>query len=541
MSFKTEPGIYQEARENLKKIREIFGENREKLKENKLAKMLCKSSECAEAENLGIKFADEEFRNPVWIAASPITGAKKTKTLEEKIKFLWELGAGAIVLKSAYLEEEKKEFRMITRDIKAEMKTRVWREEKPGDRVTLFNTGRTLAETVLPHEIPEVVSGLKKIDVIPSIGSHGYNRKTWKKLFERLKEGPKLIEVNARHPIRRMIEESRVPSTTQEQLKRLNEYLKDADEYFSSSIPSSFYGFWSKFREWTRDIHRIGSRNGKKIIIKLPYRSDLNMLAWICESVEKEFESKFGIRALTLINTIKTPYWDYKDYDYPKIPMASGDALTDLRDRSLFYISKVTDLDISASGGIFSAEDILKCARMGASSVQLCTSVLYNGFYEIPRRLVELHEKLGGIIYYQGLRNGKSLIEKSRRTRKPLLANREVAEIDQNACKKCGKCFKTAYCDAIANRFQDLENLRNQLEGSNKTDLYDTPPDIIPDRCSGCGLCVLKCPKDAIKLELKSSKKYECPICGNEELIEYGTVEKIIYGCEKCGGIFKIE
>jgi len=142
-------------------------------------------------------------------------------------------------------------------------------------------------------------------------------------------------------------------------------------------------------------------------------------------------------------------------------------------------ISPAVDIEIGASGGASSAQDVVKYLLCGARTVQACTVVIVSGYRairDLVRGLEEFMNKKGysAIEDFRGAVCSKILkydeVDRSDRVR---------AEIIEPRCKGCGECFNVCIYGAI-----DKEKK-----------LYS-----VNDRCVGCGLCAELCPVGAIKM-----------------------------------------
>ena len=145
-----------------------------------------------------------------------------------------------------------------------------------------------------------------------------------------------------------------------------------------------------------------------------------------------------------------------------------------------WLVSTTPDLKIpvSASGGIWSGQDVAKVILAGATTAQMCTAIVVGGYGRISSALRELTELLeergyGDLSGIRGRACGKVLttdqIDRKRRF---------VAKIDPAACTSCGLCGKVCIYDAVV----DENGFR------------------IKASCQGCGLCAELCPAEAISL-----------------------------------------
>lgn len=142
---------------------------------------------------------------------------------------------------------------------------------------------------------------------------------------------------------------------------------------------------------------------------------------------------------------------------------------------------------ISGCGGIRNWQDAAEFMLSGASSLQLCTEVMFRG-YDIIKPLCE------GLSDYLDRHNYDSVqaltgLALNKITNFGSLNNKikYCAEIDQNTCTKCGNCFVSCRDGA----YQAIDNVNNNYS-------------INKDKCIGCGLCLSVCPADAVSLYNKN-------------------------------------
>lgn len=138
---------------------------------------------------------------------------------------------------------------------------------------------------------------------------------------------------------------------------------------------------------------------------------------------------------------------------------------------------------ISATGGVSTGEDVIKCLLAGAHSVQIASIVYLKGFEWVPGMLneIEMYMEKKEIVSLQDIigvaaNNMKTMAEYDRSTR-------YRASIDKSACVNCGNCINSCIYDALLRRPQHPE-----IDGS---------------RCDGCGLCASLCETGAIKMQVK--------------------------------------
>lgn len=514
------------------------------------------------------KFGGKDFFNPLFLAATPVTAVSGydvnsdltlSKIYLNKLLNLYETGTiGGIILKTVYLDEinidTKKNPINLAEKIKSPLTirelsmTRAFTAENDEEIKEIYNTGKTARENIMPNELSKfldkILLGLKdgvngKIEgytfstdefldsIILSIGSHKDSPEVWDELFRILfgERGEKnkrfnFIEVNVRHVMRRISKDC----SKKEGINELKPYVFGVDEYFISPDLSNYTGFWKRFEEWVEHIQLLGQKYEKYLMLKLPYRSDLNMLVYIIrKSVHKlnlinKYDNikRYGITSISAINTIKSPYpiddliQNGVKPDLHKLPQISGVGLSRLRDITLYTLKNICGeysknldsdgLDISASGGIMTEADIDQCIALGAKTVQLSTLYLTKGKVSWkPKKQTEGRESH---FYVNSMKIG-------------MIPRRKVKFYPER-CSGCGKCTDTYYCDAIVNKFN-----KGQIEGNY---LVQNSPIIYDKFCTGCGLCTSVCKHNALVIEYENAldsslpeytKLSKCPVCGN--------------------------
>jgi len=163
----------------------------------------------------------------------------------------------------------------------------------------------------------------------------------------------------------------------------------------------------------------------------------------------------------------------------------SGPAIKPIALRCVAQAAKSTKLPISGVGGISTWEDAVEFFMVGASTVQLCTAVMFKG-YRIIDRLK------GGVSDYlmdKGFDSIKDIIgrvlPKLTSIEKLDFTYRVIPQVDKSKCIKCGLCClacRDAGYDAIE---LDEEKL----------------PIVNREKCGSCGLCAQVCPAGAIFLK----------------------------------------
>ncbi|MFW6284831.1 MAG: 4Fe-4S binding protein, partial [Bacillota bacterium] len=132
------------------------------------------------------------------------------------------------------------------------------------------------------------------------------------------------------------------------------------------------------------------------------------------------------------------------------------------------------DLTVIGVGGIASADDIIEFLLAGASAVQMLSTALIKG--------KQMYEKIINDLPAALEKHGFESVEAVTQT--PLKNTTdyvfELPKLKEEQCIECMLCEKV--CPYFAIEFKDRIT-------------FD------PDLCTGCGLCVSKCPTDAIVMD----------------------------------------
>ncbi len=437
-------------------------------------------------------FLGKEFESPFFIAASPVasttcidpvSGTFDLDQLEKKITFLLNrklFNIGAVILKTVYYPDEEKT---------GQPNTRVWKRDE-----NLFNTGHTPREMLSVDELkrflqkPAINSESNRI--IISLGIKSCNISYWNDLFSKLFDNSgldkyKVIEINARHTLR--------------EINMLYLGNREIDEYV---INPSAQSIWNSIFEWFTLLNNIGLKKHKNLFIKLPFRSDIIILCAHINTIvqeNKKYNWEYGISGVTLINTLKSPVEDKEKrllcIEKIKLPQLSGRSLSGIRNWAIRVINKkYKDIEISASGGLFSADDIIEAKIFGAKTFQLCSTILINGLEKIQKNNSKsiVYEYIKELRKLNFQKRQKRILDKIGQSNTLLVCRR--IKWDKSKCCRCTKCLNTFYCDAFVNKY--LIYYKNHIVKINgKTFFIPSKfyPQVNPDYCTGCGLCIDVC------------------------------------------------
>lgn len=162
----------------------------------------------------------------------------------------------------------------------------------------------------------------------------------------------------------------------------------------------------------------------------------------------------------------------------------SGPAIKPITQRHVSEVAKTVSIPISAVGGISTWEDVVEYMMIGATTVQICTSVMWHGYESFQGILDGLSAYMDrdGIDSWDDIR-GKALphiVTIDELAKRPPLR----AQMDPEKCINltkggCELCGRVCFYGAIAFAPKMTLNQEN---------------------CDGCGLCAEICPSGALRL-----------------------------------------
>jgi dihydropyrimidine dehydrogenase (NAD+) subunit PreA len=196
-----------------------------------------------------------------------------------------------------------------------------------------------------------------------------------------------------------------------------------------------------------------------------------------------------GADAVSLINTITSITGVNLDTMSPE-PMVDGlgthggycgPAVKPIALRMVGEIARdaqLRGLPISGIGGVETWRDAAEFIALGAGNVQVCTAAMHHGFKIVEDMIDGLSRWMTGKGYGR-LRDFQGLAVANFVHWDDLNLNyKTIAQIDQSACIKCGKCY--AACEDTSH--QSIAALAGRR--------YE----VIDDECVGCNLCAHVCP-----------------------------------------------
>ncbi len=386
--------------------------------------------------SLAVRFLGIDFPNPFILASSPTTANGSM------VRRAFELGWGGAILKTIGLEPTS----------------------NPSPRLHIIKSGRDKRGMVNIELISDltVEEWEREIDLIrdiyperPLIASimGGGKPDDWQKIIERIEpRGVNAFEMNVSCP---------------NFAERKGAQLGQDPESLQMAIT------------WVREATSL------PVIVKLtPNVTDIVSLARVAQEA--------GADAVTTTNTLSGLAGINLDTFSPQPTIEqigifggySGPALKPVSLRCTASVAQNVEIGIFGCGGINRWQDAAEYMTVGASAVQICTAVMWNG-YEI---ISKLKKGLSQYIDKKAYTSPGDLVGKALpwiRTFPDLnLEVKLVASIDAEQCNGCGICVKAC-----------------QSGGFDALEMIDEVAVVNFFKCDGCGLCVGVCPLGFVTLE----------------------------------------
>jgi dihydropyrimidine dehydrogenase (NAD+) subunit PreA len=161
----------------------------------------------------------------------------------------------------------------------------------------------------------------------------------------------------------------------------------------------------------------------------------------------------------------------------------SGPAIKPVGLERVAAIARSVPLPIMGIGGISCWEDAVEYLLLGASAVQVCTAVMWNGYGIVKEMNRGLSSYLARKKFSSpGELRGRGLAGLA--DHGSLSRDARIRPVAAEMCVSCGRCV-------IACRDGGYGAIR----------MVKRKPVIDPDACDGCGLCILVCPEGVLEAE----------------------------------------
>jgi dihydropyrimidine dehydrogenase (NAD+) subunit PreA len=392
--------------------------------------------------DLSVEFCGVRFPNPFVLSAAPPTDDL------DMVRAAFEAGWGGAVLKTTSVETEPVH---LVYPMMAAM-------HYNGHRIMALGNIDLISEHHI-DVVEERAETLKREypDRVVAVSIMGSNREEWQELVRRLEAvGTDIIECSFSCPQGSMGEEpGAMLAQSIDATERVAGWIKQA----AQRCP---------------------------VVIKItPQITDVVKVA---EAVKRG-----GADAICAVNTMPSlmgldvdtfvPYPNVEGYStYSGL---SGAATKPITLHILAEISKHVGLPITASGGAVTWRDAVEMMAVGATTVQFCTAVMHYGFDIID----DLQDGLAFYLDEKGFERPADIIGRAL----PRIVNHSelprgvkmISALIEERCVKCDLCY-------IACRDGGHQAIKLKKP--------DRLPEIDPDRCPGCRLCVTVCPADALTM-----------------------------------------
>lgn len=158
----------------------------------------------------------------------------------------------------------------------------------------------------------------------------------------------------------------------------------------------------------------------------------------------------------------------------------SGPAIKPITQRFVSEAARAVDIPICALGGVRTWQDVVEYIMLGATTVGVLTTVMWEGYEVLSRLLSGLREFME--------RKGYGSVEEMRGVALPYITTIDdyasnpplFIALDRHECNDCQKCLRVCFYGALH---------------------FDGHLQVKPEKCDGCGLCVETCPSQALRLE----------------------------------------
>lgn len=157
----------------------------------------------------------------------------------------------------------------------------------------------------------------------------------------------------------------------------------------------------------------------------------------------------------------------------------SGAAIKPIALRHVYELCRAVKIPVLAVGGVTKGEDVIEMLMAGAAAVQVCTQAIVEGNKAFKRIVKETNSWLDSH-GYKSLDEVRGITIDKMKERTAPQYDTVYPEVIEDKCIGCGKCEESCVYQAII-----VDNKKAAVDNS---------------KCFGCGLCTTRCPVGAIKL-----------------------------------------
>ncbi len=369
--------------------------------------------------SVSVNFMGLKLNNPIVVAAGPLTGSG------EMIRKAIEAGAGAVVTK-------------------------------------------TIANEVRPNVRPRIVSnslGMQNIELYSD-----YTLEEWEREIYYAKEKKGVVIANIL---------AHTPSEMAYLAKKVEKFGADAIE-LGISIPHG-----EGIEVLITDPKRLYSLtksavDSVKIPVMVKFSANVNNMASLARTVMQA-----GASAISAIDTVRSIIGVDIEKGRTLLPTYggySGEGIRPIGLAAVASISQAVKIPVSGIGGINNYQNALEYIMLGASTVQLCTTLMLNGYEGISEILNDIEnwmERKG----YSCIDDFRGIALSSLKSFEEIPAEPFVAKLKYTCNDSdCMHCIKACIYNAIS------------IDYSNKINISH-------DKCTGCGVCVSICKKSKLYMD----------------------------------------
>ncbi len=387
--------------------------------------------------NLSVEFVGIRFHNPFMLASAP-----PTRTAE-MIKRAFASGWGGAVTKTIAPDP--------VNDLQPRLHTLRHRKRNIGMENIELTTQLTLDEW--QKEIADIKASFPDRPLWASIMG-GMERGSWQHIAEAVEEaGADALELNVSCP-------HGMPS------KGMGAFIGQSDKMTGEVV------------SWVKKVAK------KPVVVKLtPNVTDISFIAKAAKENGADAlaasNTVLGLIGVDLDTLTPLPAVDgvstYGGY--------SGPGIKPIALRCVAQIARATSLPVSGIGGVNTWQDATEFMALGATTVQICTAVMWEGYGIIDKLTVGLENYLDdkGFVDLKPI-IGVALPKIVEFPEMPI-EPRVRAKVD-DTCNGCMLCI-SACSDGGFQAITGMKGERITIDG---------------DRCDGCSLCVMVCPLGSITM-----------------------------------------